>query len=331
MKLFLMKLYIYLISKWIHKVKNLKYHLGTKKDVKKMWFLWERDINSYQWTQTFTSYINDYENIEKFLSWLEDDSRKIWEIMIKKIIYITFNNIISYNDIINESELREQEDFSRSYLEMIKKYNFPVDEISSYLNIYYIPKLVDIIPNMASYIDNKDVLDAWAYIWDSWVSFSINFKNINNVYCFEPVKNNYEKLKNYIDKHEVKNVYWVNKWVWDKNEILKIENGWAGSKISKDGSEEIEIITIDSYVKSNNLNVWLIKWDIEGFEYESILWTLETIKSQKPIMLISIYHRWKDFFEIKKLIEELNLWYKFKLTRWNCFHPFADLLLVCYQ
>jgi hypothetical protein len=46
--------------------------------------------------------------------------------------------------------------------------------------------------------------------------------------------------------------------------------------------------------------------------------------------LISVYHTGKDFFEIKPLLESWNLWYIYAFFRWNCFHPFADILLVAY-
>ena len=42
---------------------------------------------------------------------------------------------------------------------------------------------------------------------------------------------------------------------------------------------------------------------------------IETIKEQKPVLIISIYHNYSDFFEIKPMIENLNLGYKFRIIR----------------
>lgn len=39
----------------------------------------------------------------------------------------------------------------------------------------------------------------------------------------------------------------------------------------------------------------------------------ETICTQKPTMLLSIYHQASDYFGIKPLIESWNLGYKFKI------------------
>ncbi len=42
---------------------------------------------------------------------------------------------------------------------------------------------------------------------------------------------------------------------------------------------------------------------------------VETIKSQKPMLFISIYHSVEDFFEIKPWIENLDLGYKFEIIK----------------
>ena len=79
--------------------------------------------------------------------------------------------------------------------------------------------------------------------------------------------------------------------------------------------EKIEITTIDDYVEKNNIEVGLIKSDIEGAELSLLRGAINTIKQQKPVLVISIYHNTNDFFEIKKLIESLNLGYKFKIEK----------------
>jgi len=84
-----------------------------------------------------------------------------------------------------------------------------------------------------------------------------------------------------------------------------------GSTITKDGNEEIKLTTIDSYVKKHKLKVGLIKTDVEGFEQKLLMGAKQTICEQKPILLISIYHNYNDFYKIKPMIESWNLGYKF--------------------
>lgn len=54
---------------------------------------------------------------------------------------------------------------------------------------------------------------------------------------------------------------------------------------------------------------------MEGFEQPFLRGAIETIKEQKPVLIISIYHNYSDFFEIKPMIENLNLGYKFRIIK----------------
>ena len=51
-----------------------------------------------------------------------------------------------------------------------------------------------------------------------------------------------------------------------------------------------------------------IKMDIEGAEKKALLGARETIKKYKPLLVVCIYHRQEDFFEIpftiKKIVED---------------------------
>lgn len=73
----------------------------------------------------------------------------------------------------------------------------------------------------------------------------------------------------------------------------------------------------------------MIKWDVEGAEYSSIVGAEKTIRAHRPVLLISIYHNGRDFFEIKPLLESWGLGYRFAIDRWHWSHPFADTILVC--
>lgn len=74
---------------------------------------------------------------------------------------------------------------------------------------------------------------------------------------------------------------------------------------------KVPCISIDDYVSRENLDVGLIKLNIEGAEYDAIQGATNTIKKFRPIMAIDLYHTAKDFFEIKPYLESLNLGYRF--------------------
>jgi hypothetical protein len=55
----------------------------------------------------------------------------------------------------------------------------------------------------------------------------------------------------------------------------------------------------------------LIKMDIEGAEIDTLLGLAETIKSNKPFLAISTYHKPADLWEIPLLIAEISKSYEF--------------------
>ena len=56
---------------------------------------------------------------------------------------------------------------------------------------------------------------------------------------------------------------------------------------------------------------------------------LETIRTQKPTLILSIYHNASDFFDIKPLIENLDLGYKFKVHKPFDYTIVAETVLIC--
>ncbi|MBR6231507.1 MAG: FkbM family methyltransferase [Alphaproteobacteria bacterium] len=167
------------------------------------------------------------------------------------------------------------------------------------------------------YFKDKDIIDAGGFIGDSAIIFSDYTSK--NVYSFEPTKENYEIMLKTLKLNNKKNVIPVNIGLGDKKEEKQIFFDGSASglfeTISTKRKENIQLITLDSYVEEHNLNVGLIKSDLEGFEQPFLRGAEKTIKRQKPTLLISIYHCADDFFKIKPMIESWNLGYKFKVVK----------------
>ena len=278
---------------------------------------------------TFRIYMTE-ENKIRFLNKLDEKGRRIWEKLIKKIEEIMYNNILKYSDIFDKEEKIEQEEFAIFCMEEKDQIPFNMCEVWSYLNYFYIENLDDEFKNLKW----KDIIDCGWYNGDSSLAMIEYLQNIWKIYCIEPELENFWKITKIIKQKNINNITPINLWLWDKKSEWIITEWWAWSNLSMNDEsikwEKISIDTIDNIVRDYNISPWLIKRDIEWFEYSSIVWAKETIVKHKPILLISIYHTWKDWFEILPLIESRNLDYKFTLRRWNCFHPFADTLLICY-
>ena len=68
----------------------------------------------------------------------------------------------------------------------------------------------------------------------------------------------------------------------------------------------------------------------EGFEVEIVKGALDTIKSQRPLLVVAIYHNAPEFYELKSYLEDLNLGYKFCIRRSTLGSPSTDLVLIAY-
>lgn len=204
--------------------------------------------------------------------------------------------------------------------------------------VFYYKHWINEIPNLKEYIKWKDILDCWAFIWDSAMMFSKELwflregGCINKIFALEPNPTNLNLLNKTIDKNKMKwKIIPIKLWVWSKKETLYMNDNssWATITNKKNAKSKIEIDTINNIVEVYWIIPWLIKRDIEWLEYESLLWAKETIKKYKPILLISIYHNGKDFYGIKPMIASWNVWYKFKIKhlstslRW-------ETILICY-
>lgn len=171
-------------------------------------------------------------------------------------------------------------------------------------------------------IRKRTVIDAGAYIGDS-ARFFQNRYRAGRIFAIEPDAQNVTHLRELVSEWDAENVIFpIQAATGKENGFMKLWGEGVGtSGIMKAGQEPkqaqvAKMISIDGLVSEQRIkNVSLIKLDVEGAEYDSILGAQQTIKEQRPILIISIYHTAKDFFEIKPLIESWGLGYKFMIRK----------------
>ena len=272
---------------------------------------------------------NDTNFYQKYLNLIKNFDNESVEII---------NNIVG--KICNYNNIDEPVYFSQSQSQKIKElseeYNNKIIKINEELFIYdkyILPKNqfeieafygkygMDYVKNL-NQVKNKNIIDAGAYIGDSAILFS-DYTD-KNVYSFEPFLHHYNMMLKTIELNKKNNIIPVNMALGDSNKELSLYSDGdlnMGLSIERNSEQsdincienKVKMVTLDSYVKENNIEVGLIKTDLEGFEQPFLRGAIETIKEQKPVLIISIYHNYSDFFEIKPMIENLNLGYKFKI------------------
>uniref|UniRef100_UPI0025E67F57 FkbM family methyltransferase n=1 Tax=uncultured Clostridium sp. TaxID=59620 RepID=UPI0025E67F57 len=170
-------------------------------------------------------------------------------------------------------------------------------------------------------------IDCGAYDGDTIQSLYNKFSNVEAIAVFEPDFNNYNMMIKNIKKiaQGTNEIICMPNAVYHNAEQLRFNMNTAeNSNISKEGDTVVQCVSIDECIQ--NFKPTHIKMDIEGSEYEGLLGTKETIKTNKPNLMICLYHKPNDLFEIPMLINSWNLGYKFYLR----IHGNNGLELVLY-
>ena len=95
------------------------------------------------------------------------------------------------------------------------------------------------------------------------------------------------------------------------------------------GDTPVKVATADKFVEANKLpRVDFIKMDVEGHELKVLAGARETIKTFKPSLALSAYHRGEDLTALPKFISGLNGDYKFYLR--HCSTVWAETVLYAF-
>lgn len=176
----------------------------------------------------------------------------------------------------------------------------------------------------------KDFLDCGAYFGDSALMFAKDY-HPNKIYSFEPDPENHGVLLETIKYHDLKNVIPISKCIGEKCGEVNFYNMGPFSYVPEgEGMSVLEMTTVDEFVDENNLDVGVIKIDIEGYEMEVLAGAKKTIVNQKPVLLLGIYHNPREFFETKHYVQELKSDYNFKFKMLSDIRPIAEAYLIAW-
>ena len=179
-------------------------------------------------------------------------------------------------------------------------------------------------------LKGKIFIDCGGYFGDSALMFAKDY-NPNKIYSFEPDPENHAVLLETIKYHSLKNVIPINKCVGDRCGEVNFYNMGPVSYVPEgEGMSVIEMTTIDEVVAENKLDVGVIKIDIEGYEMEVLEGGKITILTQKPVLLLGIYHNPREFFETKQFIQEMKPEYNFKFKNLSDVRPIAEAYLIAW-
>ena len=261
------------------------------------------------------------------ISGLDNESKNTVSDIIHRMEVISDGNK-SLRDIFSQ---REQDEFVRMNDEFKSKivklndnlyyyngYYLPVNQFDS--SVFYSKYAIDELTTLDS-VRNKDIIDAGGYVGDTALLFSSYTDK--SIHVFEASPSNMDIIRETIRLNQLENIVPVSKALGEKSGTATFslgERNSCNSLVERPGYNypnhiEVPVITLDDYVRENNLEVGLINVDIEGGEQLLLKGAVETIRTQHPILLISIYHSANDFFEIKPMIEKMCDKYTFRIIK----------------
>lgn len=176
----------------------------------------------------------------------------------------------------------------------------------------------------------KTYIDAGAYNGDTSKEAIRYFPDLCEIVAIEPDPKNYKKLIRFSETLDSPRIKAVNAAVWNHDGAGEFSSsGNRNSSISSTTSyqhkeTDVSLISIDSLEISPDY----IKYDVEGAELEALIGSHETIERAHPALLVSLYHRSRDIFDIPNYLSDNYPFYRMALRRLKCLPAWEiDLLL----
>lgn len=243
------------------------------------------------------------------------------------------SNIVTRENLYSKLELADQKRFLD-----YKQENVGEGHVGEYkfTGGYNLHPFVDLNLNESDleFLKHKDIIDAGAFTGDT--SLPLSKLTSKNVYAFEPFEESFNLLSKNIGDNEFSNIIPINKSLGNNEGIQSLYlsgNNVQGITSNPNGDYDkiikIQETTVDKFVEENNLDVGFITVDVEGAEMDLLKGALNTIKTQKPILSISIYHKLSDFFGIIPWLADLNLGYEFEIVKEQPWAFFSDVSVLC--
>ena len=147
-------------------------------------------------------------------------------------------------------------------------------------------------------------LDLGAYNGDTVLDFVKRVGEFSHITAVEPDKKSFKKLCANTENLPITK---INAAVSDSVGFMPFSAKSSRGSVFG-GNEQIPTLTIDYLSQDTRFDY--IKFDVEGKELDAILGGSNTIKKDRPKMLVSAYHKSEDYFEIPLAVHKINPDYK---------------------
>lgn len=259
---------------------------------------------------------DDFAVVLAFAAGYETLVNRIKEISKKHTLYVPDVPVIgtghfTYDYCLKHAEKIQQvydlldDDLSKKvYASII---NFKISGNIDYLEDITTDKM-DIYKTIIKPNLNEHYVDLGAYNGDTIKEILDITKNrYVRIYAMEPDRKNFRKLSKFIEGKD--HIYAYNNAAWCIDTSLPFSSK-AGrqSSLASQGTKFIESRSVDSILDGKEATI--IKMDVEGAEREALWGSCQTISKYSPRLMVALYHRNEDIYELPLLVKKLNPRYK---------------------
>ena len=209
------------------------------------------------------------------------------------------------------------DDYSRKLYRLLWEFRLQsevIDYPSDILDNFFYSKQY-IVPELVDYKRLKVCLDIGAFDGDSLCDLIENTSEDCFYFCFEFDNNIFAKLKRRIEVDFVTCQSRIVAYPYGVSDSCKrvcyITDEIGGSKICDSSDLIARVVNLDSMNFGRRVD--FIKMDIEGEEENALKGALETIKRDRPVLAISIYHNLSQYLSIPLMIKSIDDNYKLYL------------------
>lgn len=260
--------------------------------------------------------VDDFVVVLAFAAGYQEIVDKIHEIAERHTLYVpdvpvVGGGLFTYDYCVENAEKIQAvydslaDNYSRKvYANII---NFKISGNIAYLSEVTTPK-EEIYRKIVKPTQNEVYVDLGAYNGDT-IKELLEFTRgcYNSIYALEPDKKNFKKLNKFIDGMNRVFAYNAAAWCVD-GELPFAAKAGRQSAITASSENMVEARSVDGILGKKAATI--IKMDVEGFEREAIWGASRNISHYAPKMMVSLYHRNEDIFELPLLIKALNPRYK---------------------
>lgn len=182
------------------------------------------------------------------------------------------------------------------------------------------------------------IADLGAYNGDTLREITPFAPSLIEAIAFEPDRRNHKKLSEYAETVEEFRIIPLKLAAWSSRATLCFDGSGNRNSSLISGAQmsvtkqpkivEAEADSLDNILDGKEIDY--IKYDVEGSEREAILGSLKTIEKHRPALLISLYHRSEDLFDLPLMIHERFPDYQFFMRR-RQYIPAWDTVLTAVK